>query len=110
MSTDDSDRAIRNRWDADQQIVENVLEIIGGATTIEDGIKRPIDRGDVEGALYHMRQAIEASQRLRARQSKSANRALRQFIAAVRKANRRREGGYPRIWPLLNFTWVRSHF
>ena len=64
MSTDDSDRAIRNRWDADQQIVENVLEIIGGATTIEDGIKRPIDRGDVEGALYHMRQAIEASQRL----------------------------------------------
>ena len=28
MSTDVSDRAIRNRWDADQQIVENVNNAI----------------------------------------------------------------------------------
>lgn len=110
MSADDSDRAdaifqLERRWQShlkklrqqllkdadkpltqDRQIVEDVLELIGGAVTIEDGIKRPIGRGDVEGALYHMRQAIEATRRVQARQTKPTKRAMNRLIAALRKA------------------------
>ena len=104
-NTDDSDRAdaifqSKKRWDAhlkklrrkmqidaekpltrDQQIVEDVLQIICGATVIEANIERPIDRTDIEGSLYHMRRAIEAAQRIRVR-------ALRQLISALRKTTR----------------------
>ena len=110
MSADDFDRAdaifqLERRWQShlkklrqqllkdadkpltqDRQIVEDVLELIGGAVTIEDGIKRPIGRGDVEGALYHMRQAIEATRRVQARQTKPTKRAMNRLIAALRKA------------------------
>ena len=53
-------------------IVETVLEIIGGATVIEDGIERQIGPHDIHGVLYHLREACLAAQRLRARQSKQA--------------------------------------
>ena len=68
------------------------MQIIGGATTIEDGIERPIGGGDIEGALYHMRQAVEATQRIRARQTKPTKRSMNQLIAALRKAVRPRDG------------------
>lgn len=118
MNADDSDRADaifqdeKKRWDAplrklrqqflkdaerpltrDQQIVEDVLEIIGGAVTIEDGIERPISRGDVEGALYHMRQAIETTRRVRERGSKQSLQAMEQRALELAKAT---EVGLPK--------------
>jgi hypothetical protein len=53
-------------------IVDAVLEIIGGATVIEDGIERQIGPHDIHGVLYHLQEACLATQRLRARQSKQA--------------------------------------
>jgi hypothetical protein len=42
-------------------IVETVLEIIGGATVIEDGIERQIGPHDIHGVLYHLREACLAT-------------------------------------------------
>ena len=44
-------------------IVETVLEIIGGATVIEDGIERQIGPHDIHGVLYHLREACLTTQR-----------------------------------------------
>ena len=52
-------------------IVETVLGIIGGATVIEDGIERQIGPHDIHGVLYHLREACLATQRFRARGSRS---------------------------------------
>ena len=60
-------------------IVETVLEIIGRATVIEDGVERQIGPHDIHGVLYHLREACLATQRLRARQSKPAMRAIKQL-------------------------------
>jgi hypothetical protein len=76
----------------EERIVETVLEIIGGATVIEHGIKRKIDPLDIHGVLYHLREASLATERVRARLSKEAKRAINQLSAALRKANRRKEG------------------
>jgi hypothetical protein len=75
-------------------IVETVLEIIGGATVIEDGVERQIGPHDIHGVLYHLREACLATQRLRSRQSKQATRAIKQLSAALRRANRSK-GGLP---------------
>jgi hypothetical protein len=75
-------------------IVETVLGIIGGATVIEGGIERQIDRHDIHGVLYHLREACLATQRLRARQAKQAMRAIKQLGAALRRANQSK-GGLP---------------
>ncbi len=72
-------------------IVETVLEIIGGATVIEDAVERQIGPHDIHGVLYHLREACLATQRLHARQSKQTMRAIKQLSAALRKANRPRE-------------------
>ena len=70
----------------DDQIVANVLAIIGDATVVEDGVKRPIDRGDVEGTLYHLRQAVAAMRRIRAQRSKPALLAMERRAGELRKA------------------------
>lgn len=70
------------------------LGIIGGATVIEDGIERQIDPHDIHGVLYRLREACLATQRIRARQSKQAKRAIKQLSTALRRANRPR-GGLP---------------
>ena len=75
-------------------IVETVLEIIGRATVIEDGVERQIGPHDIHGVLYHLREACLATQRLRARQSKPAMRAIKQLGTALRKANQSK-GGVP---------------
>jgi len=75
-------------------IVETVLEIIGGATVIEDGIERQIGPHDIHAVLYHLREACLATQRIRARQSKQAMRAIKQLSAALRRANQPK-GGLP---------------
>jgi hypothetical protein len=75
-------------------IVETVLEIIGEATVIEDGIERQIGPLDIHGVLYHLREACLATQRFRARQSKQAMRAIKQLSTALRKANQPK-GGLP---------------
>jgi len=75
-------------------IVETVLEIIGRATVIEDGVERQIGPHDIHGVLYHLREACLATQRLRARQSKPAKRAIKQLGTALRKANQSK-GGVP---------------
>ena len=75
-------------------IVETVLGIIGGATVIEDGVERQIGPHDIHAVLYHLREACLATQRIRARQSKPAMRAIKQFGAALRKANQSK-GGLP---------------
>ncbi len=69
-------------------IVKTVLEIIGGATVMQDGIGRQIGPHDIQGVLYHLREACLATQRIRARQSKQAMRAIQQL------ANRPK-GGLP---------------
>ena len=66
-TTEDARPLIRKKY-----IVETVLEIIGGATVIEDGVERQIGPHDIYGVLYHLREACLATQRLRARQSKQA--------------------------------------
>jgi hypothetical protein len=68
-------------------IVETVLGIIGGATVVEDGVERHIGPHDIHGVLYHLREAALATQRIRARRSKQAKRAIKQFGTALRKAN-----------------------
>ena len=80
-------------------IVETVLGIIGGATVIEDGIERQIGPHDIHGVLYHLREACLATQRIRARQSKQAMRAIKQLSAALRRANQPK-GGVPEefVW------------
>jgi hypothetical protein len=78
----------------EERIVETVLGIIGGATVIEDGIERQIDPHDIHGVLYRLREARLATQRIRARQSKQAKRAIKQLSTALRRANRPR-GGLP---------------
>ena len=78
----------------EERIVETVLGIISGATVIEDGIERQIDSHDIQGVLYHLREAYLATQRIRARQSKQAMRAIKQLSTALRKANRPK-GGLP---------------
>ena len=75
-------------------IVETVLEIMGGATVIEDGIERQIDSLDIHGVLYHLREACLATQRFRGRQSKQAMRAIEQLSAALHRANKP-NGGLP---------------
>jgi hypothetical protein len=75
-------------------IVETVLGIIGGATVIEDGIERQIGPHDIHGVLYHLREACLATQRIRARQSKPAMRAIQQLSTALRRANQPK-GGLP---------------
>jgi hypothetical protein len=75
-------------------IVQTVLGIIGGATVIQDGIERQIGPHDIQGVLYHLREACLATQRIRARQSKPAMRAVKQLSAALRRANRPK-GGLP---------------
>ena len=75
-------------------IVETVLEIIGGATVIEDGIERLIGPDDIHGVLYHLREACLTTQRFRARQSKQAMRAIKQLSTALRRANQPK-GGLP---------------
>jgi hypothetical protein len=62
-------------------IVKTVLGIIGGATVIQDGIERQIGPHDIQGVLYHLREACLATQRIRARQSKPAMRAVKQLSA-----------------------------
>ena len=88
-TTEDARPVIRKKC-----IVETVLEIIGGATVIEDGVERQIGPHDIYGVLYHLREACLATQRLRARQSKQAMRAIKQLGTALRKANRSK-GGLP---------------
>lgn len=78
----------------EERIVETVLEIIGGATVIEDGIERQIGPHDIYGVLYHLGEACLATQRFRARQSKQAMRAIEQLSTALRRANRPK-GGLP---------------
>jgi hypothetical protein len=75
-------------------IVETVLGIIGGATVIEDGIERHIGPHDIHGVLYHLREACLTTQRVRARQSKQAMRAIKQLSTALRRANQPK-GGLP---------------
>jgi hypothetical protein len=75
-------------------IVETVLEMIGGATVTEDGMERQIGPHDIHGVLYHLRQACLATQRIRARQSKQAMRAIKQLSTALRRANQPK-GGLP---------------
>ena len=75
-------------------IVETVLEIIGRATVIEDGVERQIGPHDIHGVLYHLRQDCLTTQRFRARQSKQAMRAIKQLSAALRRANQPK-GGLP---------------
>jgi hypothetical protein len=75
-------------------IVETVLEIIGGAKVTEDGIERQIGPHDMHGVLYHLREACLATERIRARQSKQAKRAIKQLNAALRRANQPK-GGLP---------------
>ena len=89
-TTEDARPVIRKKC-----IVETVLEIIGGATVIEDGIERQIDPRDVHGVLYHLREACLATQRIRARQSKPAMRAIKQLSTALRRANQP-QGGLPK--------------
>jgi hypothetical protein len=84
----------------EQRIVNDVLKLIGEATTIENDVERRIDRNDIDAALYRMREARLATQRMHARQSKPAMRAIQQFIAALRKANRAK-GGVPEDIRLL---------
>jgi hypothetical protein len=79
---------------SEECIVETVLEIIGGATAIEDGVGRQIGPHDIHGVLYHLREACLATQRLRARQSKQAMRAIKQLSTALCRANRSK-GGLP---------------
>jgi hypothetical protein len=79
---------------AREEIVKTILEIMGGATVIENGIERPIDSADIDGALYHRREACLATERISARQSKQTMRVIRQLNAALRKANRP-DGGLP---------------
>jgi hypothetical protein len=76
-------------------IVEAVLEIIGAAMVIEDGIERQIGPHDTHGVLYHLREACLATQRFRARQSKQAMRAIKQLGTALRRANRPKGGRGP---------------
>ena len=68
-------------------IVETVLEIVGGATVIEDSIERQIGPHDIHEVLYHLREACLAKQRVRARQSTPAMRAIKQLSTALRRAN-----------------------
>jgi len=88
-TTKDARPLIREKY-----IVETVLEIIGGATVIEDGVERQIGPLDIYGVLYHLREACLATLRLRAAQSKQAMPAIKQFGTALRKANRSK-GGLP---------------
>jgi hypothetical protein len=67
------------------------LEIIGGATVIEDGLERQIGPHDIHGVLYHLREACLATQRLRARQSKQAMRAYCNAAEEVAVGNERSE-------------------
>jgi hypothetical protein len=73
---------------------ETVLGIIGGATVSEHGIRRKIDPLDIHGVLYHLRVASLATERIRARQSKEAKRAIKRLVTALRRANQRK-GGLP---------------
>ena len=61
-------------------IVETVLEIIGGAKVTEDGIERQIGPHDIHGVLYQLREACLATERIRARQSKQAKRAIKNSV------------------------------
>ena len=88
-TTKDARPLIREKY-----IVETVLEIIGGATVIEDGVERQIGPLDIYGVLHHLREACLATLRLRAAQSKQAMPAIKQFGTALRKANRSK-GGLP---------------
>ena len=89
-------KATQHAWALTQEeyIVETVMEIIGGATVNEDGIKRPIYPHDIHGVLFRLQEAFLATQRIRARQSKPTMRAIEQLTAALRNAIRPK-GGLP---------------
>ena len=67
---------------------------------IEDGIERQIGRHDIHEVLYHLREACLTTQRLRARQSKQAMRAIKQLSTALRRVNQSK-GGLPEDIRLL---------
>ena len=78
-----------------EEIIKNVLEIIGGATVIQDGIERPIDSADIDGVLYHLWEACLATERISARQSKQTLRTIRHLSATLYLACKP-AGGLPR--------------